>query len=132
MTGGDSGAARRDVVRDGGETLTREMAETAAGAASEMFGKDIIIVDLRDHVSYTDYFIITSAETDRQTRRIAEEVIEKMIKAGHRPRAKRLDDGSQWISLDFLDIVVHIFTDEARDYYRLESLWRSAPQEAWE
>ncbi len=129
---GEDGAARRDSGVTDGEALTYEMATTAARAASEMFGKDIIIVDLRGIVSYTDYFIIASAETDRQTRRIAEEVIEKMIEAGHRPRAKRLDDGLQWISLDFMDIVVHIFTDEARDYYRLESLWRSAPQEAWE
>ena len=133
MSGSDSGAARQNAsVTDDGQATTREMAETAASAASEMFGKDTTIVDLRGHVSYTDYFIITSAETDRQTKRIAEEVVEKMIEAGHRPRAKRLDDGSQWISLDFLDVVVHIFTDEARDYYRLESLWRSAPQEAWE
>jgi ribosome-associated protein len=55
-----------------------------------------------------------------------------MKEAGHRPRTSRTDEGASWISLDFLDVVVHIFTDEARDYYRLESLWRSAPQERWE
>jgi ribosome-associated protein len=55
-----------------------------------------------------------------------------MIKSGHRPRSKRIQQGTPWISLDFIDVVVHIFTDEARDYYRLESLWRSAPQERWE
>jgi ribosome-associated protein len=55
-----------------------------------------------------------------------------MIEKGHRPRTKRLDEGTAWISLDFLDVVVHIFTEEARDYYRLESLWRSAPQEHWQ
>ena len=76
--------------------------------------------------------MVASAETDRQTRRVAEEVIDKMIEAGHRPRSKRVDEGSAWISVDFLDVVVHVFTDEARDYYRLESLWRSAPQEHWQ
>lgn len=111
-----------------GEELTRRMAETAARAAAGMFGKDVTIIDLRDHVSYTDYFVVAGAETDRQTRRIAEEVVEKMVEAGHRPRSKRFDAGSPWISLDFLDVVVHVFTDEARNYYRLESLWRSAPQ----
>jgi ribosome-associated protein len=55
-----------------------------------------------------------------------------MIEKGHRPRTKRLDEGTAWISLDFLDVVVHILTDEARDYYRLESLWRSALQERWQ
>ncbi len=114
------------------EELTYEMATTAARAAGEMFGRDVTILDLKEAVSYTDYFVIASAETERQTRRIAQEVIEKMIEAGHRPRTKRIDEGAAWISLDFLDVVVHIFTDEARDYYRLESLWRSVPQEHWE
>ena len=115
-----------------GEALSYEMAATAARAASEMFARDVTLVDLRGIVSYTDYFVIASAETERQTRRVAEEVIEKMIEGGHRPRTKRIQEGTTWISLDFTDVVVHIFTDEARDYYRLESLWRSAPQERWE
>ena len=128
---GDESVARQGFATEG-EEVTREMAETAARAAAGMFGKDVTIIDLKGLVSYADYFVVTSAETDRQTRRVAEEVIEKMIEAGHRPRSKRVDEGSAWISLDFLDVVVHVFTDEARDYYRLESLWRSAPQEHWE
>ena len=120
-----------DEARDGLE-LTRHMASTAARAAAGMFAKDVIIMDLREAVSYTDYFVVASAETERQTRRIVEEVLEKMNAQGYRPRSRRIDEGSAWISLDFLDVVVHIFTDEARDYYRLESLWRSAPQEHWE
>ena len=128
----DESVARRESFGTEGEAVTREMAEISARAASEMFGKDVTIIDLRGLVSYADYFVVASAETDRQTRRIAEEVIDKMIEAGHRPRTKRVDEGSAWFSLDFLDVVVHVFTDEARDYYRLESLWRSAPQERWE
>ncbi len=128
----DESVARRENFGTDGEALTREMAVTAARAASEMFARDVTIVDLRGLVSYADYFVIASAETERQTKRVAEEVIEKMIEKGHRPRTKRLDEGSAWISLDFLDVVVHVFTDEARDYYRLESLWRGVPQEHWE
>jgi len=120
-----------DEARDGLE-LTRHMASTAARAAAVMFAKDVIIMDLRKVVSYTDYFVVASAETERQTRRIVEEVLEKMNAQGYRPRSRRIDEGSAWISLDFLDVVVHIFTDEARDYYRLESLWRGVPQERWE
>ena len=128
---------RRDesAIREGfkteGEAQTYQMAATAARAASEMFAKAVTLVDLRELVSYTDYFVIASAPTERQTRRVAEEVIERMIQNGHRPRSKRIQEGTAWISLDFTDVVVHIFTDEARDYYRLESLWRSAPQERW-
>ena len=128
----DESVARQQNVGTEGEALTHDMAATAARAASEMFAKDVVLVDLRGLVSYADYFVIASAETERQTRRVAEEVIEKMIEKGYRPRTKRLDEGTAWISLDFLDVVVHIFTDEARDYYRLESLWRSAPQEHWQ
>ncbi len=128
----DEFAIRRGGLETEGEALSYEMAATAARAASEMFARAVTLVDLRGIVSYTDYFVIASAETERQTRRVAEEVIEKMIESGHRPRSKRIQEGTTWISLDFTDIVVHIFTDEARDYYRLESLWRSAPQERWE
>ena len=124
--------AIRETFETEGEALSYEMAATAARAASEMFARDVTLVDLRGLVSYTDYFVIASAETERQTRRVAEEVIEKMIQNGHRPRSKRIQEGTAWLSLDFTDIVVHIFTDEARDYYRLESLWRSAPQRLWE
>jgi ribosome-associated protein len=128
----DESVARRESFGTEGEALTREMALTAARTASEMFARDVTIVDLRGLVSYADYFVIASAETEHQTRRVAEEVIEKMIEKVHRPRTKRLHEGTAWISLDFLDVVVHVLTDEARDYYRLESLWRSAPQEHWE
>jgi ribosome-associated protein len=128
----DESAIRRESLETDGEALSYEMATTAARVASEMFARDVTIVDLRDLVSYTDYFVIASAETERQTRRVAEEVIQRMIEAGHRPRTKRIEEGTAWISLDFLDVVVHVLTDEARDYYRLESFWRSAPQEHWE
>jgi ribosome-associated protein len=128
----DESVARQEKFTAEGEALTYEMAATAARAASEMFAKGVILIDLKGLVSYADYFVIASAETERQTRRIAQEVIERMIEKGHRPRTKRLDEGTTWVSLDFIDVVVHIFTDEARDYYRLESLWRSAPQEHWQ
>ena len=128
----DESAIRRESLETEGEALSYEMAATAARAASEMFAREVTVVDLRGLVSYTDYFVIASAETERQTRRVAEEIIEKMIESGHRPRSKRIEEGTTWISLDFLDVVVHVFTDEARDYYRLESFWRSAPQTRWE
>ena len=128
----DESVARQENFGTEGEALTYEMAATAARAASEMFATDVTLIDLRGLVSYADYFVIASAQTERQTRRVAQEVIERMIEKGYRPRTKRLDEGTAWISLDFLDVVVHVFTDEARDYYRLESLWRSAPQEHWQ
>lgn len=112
--------------------LTYDMAATAASAASGMFAENVVIMDMREAVSYTDYFIVASAETERQTRRIADEVIEKMNDAGYRPTTRRVGDQTQWVSLDYLDLVVHIFTSESRDFYRLESYWKGVPQQNWE
>jgi ribosome-associated protein len=130
----ESVVRRLDEVREAhgdeaGQALTRRMARTAARAAAGMFARDVVVMDMREAVSYTDYFVVASAETDRQTRRIVEEVLDKMGAEGFKPRSRRYDEGSSWISLDYLDVVVHVFTDEARDYYRLESLWRGVPQE---
>lgn len=127
---GENAAGRQvgETVRDG-QTLTRRMADAAAEAAAGMFAEDVTIVDLRELVSYTDYFVIASAETERQARRITQEIIERMMDEGHRPRSRKIEEGATWITLDYIDVVVHIFTNEARDYYRLESLWRGAPQE---
>ncbi len=132
MNRDESTARQVEETQNEGLKLTRHMAETAARAATDMFARDVVIIDLREVVSYTDYFVVASAETERQTRRIVEEVLDKMREEGYRARTRRVDEGSAWISLDFLDVVVHVFTDEARDYYRLESLWRAAPQEHWE
>jgi ribosome-associated protein len=107
----DGSVARQQKFATEGEALTYEMAATAARAASEMFATDVTLIDLRGLVSYADYFVIASAQTERQTRRVAQEVIERMIEKGHRPRTKRLDEGTAWISLDFLDVVVHVFTE---------------------
>ena len=83
---GDESVVRYENWDKEGEELTYEMASIAARAATELFAKDVILIDLRDAVSYTDYFMVASAETDRQTKRIAQEIIEKMNEAGHRPR----------------------------------------------
>jgi len=115
-------------VQEGAE-VTGHMAQTAARAAADMFGREVTIIDLKGLISYTDYFVVASAETERQTRRIADEVLEKMREEGYRPTSRRYGEGSAWISLDFLDVIVHVLTEEARDYYRLESLWSAAPQE---
>ncbi len=123
---------RSEAAVQEGADLTRHMARTAARAAADMFGRDVTIIDLKGLISYTDYFVVTGAETERQTRRIVDEVLEKMREEGYTPTSRRYDEASTWISLDFLDVVVHVFTDEARDYYRLESLWRAAPQERLE
>lgn len=122
---------RRETSTSGEEAkeITHDMAVTAAHSALEMFAEDVLIMDMREAVSYTDYFVVASAETERQTRRIADEVIEKMNEAGYRPTSRRIGEETQWVSLDYLDVLVHVFTTESRDFYRLESYWKGVPQE---
>lgn len=124
--------SRDEFATQNAQETTYHMAATAANAASEMFGKDVVVIDMREFVSYTDYFVVASAETERQTRRIVDEVLDRMKQEGYSPTSRRISEGASWISLDFLDVVVHVLTDESRDFYRLESLWKAAPQEHWE
>jgi len=128
----DESAARRETRASEAEGITYDMAATAARAAKGMFAEDVLIMDMRGAVSYTDYFVVASAETERQTRRIADEVIENMNESGYRPTSRRIGEETRWVSLDYLDVVVHIFTTESRDFYRLESYWKGVPQELWE
>lgn len=128
----DESTARRELgTPEEAYEVTYHMAATVAAAANGMFAEDVLIMDMREAVSYTDYFVVAGAETERQTRRIADEVIEKMNDAGYRPTSRRIGEETQWVSLDYLDVVVHVFTAEARDFYRLESYWKGVPQERW-
>jgi len=111
----------------------REWARTAARAASSKGGEETVIIDVGDVLAITDAFVVTSGRNSRQVKTIAEEV-ESRLKAngGINPlRIEGLGD-SQWILLDYGDLVVHVFLDETRTYYDLERLWSDAPRIAWE
>ena len=111
----------------------REWARSAAKAASAKGGEDTVIIDVGDVLAITDAFVISSGRNTRQVKTIAEEV-ETRLKAdgGIKPlRVEGLGD-SQWVLLDYGDLVVHVFLDETRAYYDLERLWSDAPRVAWE
>ena len=80
-------------------------------------------------LGYTDYFVICSGNTERQTKAIHDGIHEE-LKKEHGPAARaasRACREARWILMDYLDVVVHIFTPEAREFYRLEQLWGEAP-----
>jgi len=111
----------------------REWARTAARAASGKGGEDTVIIEVGLVLAITDAFVITSGRNSRQVKTIAEEV-EARLKAegGIKPlRVEGLSD-SQWILIDYGDLVIHVFLDETREYYDLERLWSDAPRVAWE
>jgi ribosome-associated protein len=86
---------------------------------------------MSDVVTYTDYFVICSGRTARQTQAVAGEIREALKR--DRILARGVDGERQgdWILLDFLDVVVHVFTPDARAFYRLESLWGEVPSESF-
>jgi ribosome-associated protein len=111
----------------------RQWARTAARAAWGKGGDETVVIEVGEVLAITDAFVITSGRNTRQVKTIAEEV-EARLKAegGIRPlRIEGLGD-SQWILIDYGDLVVHVFLDETREYYDLERLWADAPRLAWE
>jgi len=88
---------------------------------------DPVVLDMGDTVGYTDFFVIVSGATTRQTRAIADAVIDGLRSRGERPARVEGEREAEWVLLDYIDIVVHVFTPTARDFYRLEALWRDVP-----
>lgn len=110
------------------QALSREVALAAARAADEKKATDILVQDVRELVSITDYFVIVTASNARQVEAIIDEIEEALrenlqVKPNHTEDSR---DGS-WSLLDYGDVVVHVFMPEAREYYRLEELWNDAP-----
>jgi ribosome-associated protein len=107
------------------EPLARRLAELADSKKAE----DIVILDMRKLVSYTDFLAICTARNDRQARAIVEQVkVQVKSEMGLLPGG--VDGGGEdgWVVLDYLDCVLHVFTTEARERYQLEDLWREAPR----
>jgi ribosome-associated protein len=110
-----------------------ELATTIAGYASDKKAIDIVELDLRGVLGYTDYFVICSGNTERQVKAIHDGINESMKKEhGVLPRRVEGATEARWILMDYLDVVVHIFTPQTRSFYRLEQLWGEAPARAVE
>ena len=106
------------------EVLTERIAQIA----SDRKAIDIRVLDLRGAVSYTDFFVVCSGNTEWQTKAIHDAVYRELKDSdGLLPRRSEGEREARWILLDYLDCVVHIFTTEAREFYRLENLWGEAP-----
>jgi ribosome-associated protein len=116
------------------DTVTEsvDLACVAARAASEKQGEDVLVLDVRDLITITDYFVIASGSSDRQVKTIAEDIERALKDRGVKPVRVEGDGASRWILLDFVDLVVHVFHQEERDFYRLERLWVDAPRVGWE
>jgi ribosome-associated protein len=104
----------------------KKFALAAAKLASERHCTDIVVLDLRDISPATDYFMIATGTSDRQMRSVADEICEAAKEQGQQRFGRAGYEQARWILLDFIDVVVHIFDAEYREYYDLELLWGDA------
>jgi ribosome-associated protein len=114
----DAAALRRDGAR--------ELAKLIAAAGLDKKAERIEILDIGEKVDYADFLVLMSGRSDRQVRSVADGVIESLKEKGHRPTSVEGMQQGQWVLVDYSDVIVHVFVDEARRYYDLEGLWMDA------
>jgi ribosome-associated protein len=110
---------------------SEELLNEVSRYAADKKAVDVVELDLRGVLGYTDFFLVCSGNTGRQTKAIHDGILEG-LKREHETLPRRVEGSSRagWILMDYLDVVVHIFTPETRAFYRLEKLWGEAPARA--
>ena len=105
---------------------SRRLANLVGSFTQEKKASKIKILDLRRLTDITDYFVICSAEVELHARAIADHIVESLEKKGIKSWHSEGYKSSRWILLDYVDVVVHIFLEESREFYELEKLWGDA------
>lgn len=111
------------------QAQSEQLARRLAAIADSKKAEDVVVLDMRGLVAYTDFLVICTARNERQARAIVDEVrLQVKREAGLLPGG--VDGGGEagWTILDYLDCVLHVFTPEARERYGLEDLWHEAPR----
>ncbi len=122
----------QDETRSGGATfasedqLIFEQVKIAARAADEKKAQGLVVLRLTAITEFTDYFLICTGNSSRQTQAIADAVTEELKKVNTRPLHTEGYNNAEWILIDYGAFVVHIFTEQSRNFYDLERLWRDA------
>ena len=105
-----------------------DQARRIAALASEKLAEDVVILDMRPVCVYTDFFVLATGRNARQTKAIYDEVHGQLKQESRLlPRAVDGQQEAEWIIADYLDVVLHVFTPETRQFYRLEDLWGDVP-----
>lgn len=104
--------------------LSREMLELVIKALDEKLGIEITAIDISEVSNIADYFVIVSGKSSSQVQALADNVLEKMARAGFDSRQVEGYDSARWILIDYRDVVIHIFDQEDRDFYNIERIWR--------
>ncbi|MEG0373138.1 MULTISPECIES: ribosome silencing factor [Enterococcus] len=113
---------------------SKKMLEIAVKAADSKRAVDIVALDVTQVSLLADYFMICSANSDRQINAIVDEIIDKEEEAQVEVKRVEGKDGGKWVLIDLGDLIVHVFSPSEREFYNLEKLWSDAPLEnieAW-
>ncbi|HLA28715.1 MAG TPA: ribosome silencing factor [Syntrophales bacterium] len=111
----------------GKELDAKKRALLCVNASLEKKANNIIVMNVREMSSFTDYFVICSGASDRQVQAIASAIRENMKKKGLLPLGVEGENHGQWVLMDYDDVVVHIFYEPVREFYEIERLWSEAP-----
>jgi ribosome-associated protein len=113
-------------VTRGVELTSEELARRLAAIADEKGASDLVALDVRSLVGYTDYLVICTARNERQAKAVHDEIYHRMKREGWLPARVEGEREAAWVLMDYLDSVLHVFTPEMRDRYRLDVLWGEA------
>ena len=105
---------------------SKKLAEIIAQLSLEKKAEDVLILDLTEVTTITDYFIICTGQTDVQVKAISDNIIEKLANQNIKVWHKEGYESLNWVLLDLVDVVVHIFLPDIREFYALEKLWGDA------
>ena len=108
---------------------SEKLCKLVVAALDDTKGKDIVILDVRNITTVTDYMVIASGSSSRHVRALADIVAQKAKKAGQRPLGIEGESGAEWVLLDLQDVLVHVMLPKVRDFYNLEKLWSIVPSE---
>lgn len=106
---------------------SERLTELVVDALDDIKGQDIIVLDVREMTTVTDYMIVASGTSSRHVKALADNVAEIAAKAGHRPIGVEGEAGREWILLDLQDALVHVMLPRVREFYNLEKLWSLDP-----
>lgn len=106
---------------------TRQQVALAVGAVENKKGEELAILEMdKASGAFTDYFVVCTGTNPRQVQAISDEIQRRLSQAGVRPNSVEGYNQAEWVLLDYVDFVVHIFSERARKFYDLERLWKSA------
>lgn len=115
--------------RNGDPEASAALARRIAAIVDAKLGEDLVALDVRELVGYTDYLVIATARNERQAKAIYDELRERLKREEDRlPARVEGEENGRWVLVDYLDCVLHVFVPEMRDRYRLETLWGEAPR----